>query len=195
MNVVTLEISIQNKGWARVYLEPNNRWSAGGGRITVNLGDDYLGSHFFSHVGNETFTDFIANCGSEYLVDKLFKTKPMISVTDADELLQCIAVDYMDEIREARWSSVSKTQLRNLYNDIKGREFESMSDLNNQIDGSSGATMDAIFGDDWWFELPFKKPNSAYDWQLTCINEIQDQLKQNPFALNLYSNHDKESLR
>lgn len=178
MNIQVLQLNINSENWARVYLEPDSRWSAGGGRITVNLGDDYLGSHFFSHVGNGTFTDFIANCGSDYLVNKLFQTETWIPVEDHDELFECIAREHMDKVRQARDSSISKEDLRDLYEDLYGRGFVSMFDLSNQLDQSSRDTMDAIFGEDWWYEDPFKKRNFKYDWHLKCIKAIQGNLKE-----------------
>lgn len=179
MDIQVLQLNTHRDNWARVYLEPNNQWSEGGGRITVNLGDDYIGSHFFSHVSGNSFDDFIANCGTDYLVHKLFKTNFFIPVTDTTELFECISREYIDVIKQARSSVVSKEQLRYLYEDVCGRDFVSMFDLSNQLDRSCCDTMNAIFGDDWWFEEPFKKRNDVYDWQLQSIKIIQEKIKAN----------------
>lgn len=56
--------------WALTYVDPNNSYSAGGGRLTVVL-SSYTGSAFFSHVGQPTFKEFIAQCDAAYLLKTL----------------------------------------------------------------------------------------------------------------------------
>lgn len=64
------KITIPNIGpykdeWAIIYVDPCDSYSAGGGRITIISGD-YIGSAFFSHVGQPTFKELIAQCDSDY---------------------------------------------------------------------------------------------------------------------------------
>ena len=46
--------------WALAYVDPNNLYSAGGGRLTVVL-SSFTGSAFFSHVGQPTFKSSLPN--------------------------------------------------------------------------------------------------------------------------------------
>lgn len=177
MSIKVIDLRIGHDSWAKVYLEPDCRWSQGGGRITVNIDDDHVGSHFFSHVASETLEDFISSCGEDYLVHKLFQTKQWVSVADSDELLECIAREHLDRVKQARYSGLSKSKLRDLYEDLQGRGFHNLSELFHQLDSDSCDTMAAIFGDDWWYETLLTKTNHVYAWHLECIQAIQNHLK------------------
>lgn len=177
MTIEVLALQSKNEMWVKVYFEPDTRWSIGGGRITVNIGDDYIGSHFFSHVSDQTFKDFIGNCGTDYLVSKVFKSKQWVCVQDGEELIECIAREHLDRVKQARYSGITKEELRELYDDINSREFPDIGNLWNQLDSDSCDTMASIFGQDWYYDHSFKKIDHHYKNQLSAIERIQAHLK------------------
>lgn len=99
MEKITLsKIGQSGDEWAVVYLDPNNSYSAGGGRITV-IAEGHVGSAFFSHVGQPTFKDFIAQCDSDYLIKRLFQAQKWVSVECGEEFIEYLARERMDDIK------------------------------------------------------------------------------------------------
>ncbi|MFH3579073.1 hypothetical protein WAH98_19085, partial [Acinetobacter baumannii] len=85
--------------WALAYVDPNNLYSAGGGRLTVVL-SSFTGSAFFSHVGQPTFKEFIAQCHAPYLLNKLFpKVEKWVDVEDGNEVIEYIAINKLSELK------------------------------------------------------------------------------------------------
>lgn len=165
-----------NEDWVRIYIEPNNAYSECGGRITVNIGDDYIGSHFFSHCGTKTFRGFIGKVGYDYLINKLFQTKNYIDVESGEELIESLFKNEMFyKIKDARCSGlVSKDELRELYEDIKDREFRDIDQLSFMIDSDAFETMSKIFNEDWYYDGYFKKRNQIYNRQKEVIQAVID---------------------
>lgn len=165
------------EGWAVAYIDPNNSYSPGGGRITIVL-DDHVGSAFFSHVGQPTFKEFIAQCDSDYLVRKLFKVDRWIPVEDGEEFIEYIARNRIDNIKECRTSgAVTKAALRALYDELKDREFANTSQLHDLLYKTERETMDSIFGDDWWFELGPSKINRIYTYLDSMLSDVIAEFK------------------
>lgn len=165
--------------WAKVYIEPNNAYSDCGGRITVNIGDDYIGSHFFSHCGTETFEQFIGKVGYDYLINKLFQTENYIDVENGEELFESLIKNKMFyRVKEARSSGlVDKDELRYLYDDLKDRDFRDIGELSNMLGSDEFKTMSKIFNEDWYYDGCFKKSNRVYDRQKAVVQSIIDHFK------------------
>jgi hypothetical protein len=163
--------------WAVVYIDPNNSYSAGGGRITVVTGD-YVGSAFFSHVGQPTFKEFIAQCDSDYLTRKLFKVDEWIPVENGEEFIEYVARERLDAIKEYRSSgTVTKTALRELYDQLKSCEFTNTSHLYDILYETERETMVSFFGEDWWFELNPSKINRAYTFLDSMLENVIAEFK------------------
>jgi len=162
--------------WVKVYIEPNNAYSDCGGRITVNIGDDYIGSYFFSNCGTETFEQFIGKVGYDYLINKLFQTQNYIDVESGDELFQSLLDnEILYRVKDARTSGlVSKNGLRELYEELKDREFRDIGELLNMLDSSECETMAMMFNDEWFYNGNFKKRNRVYDRQKAAILAVID---------------------
>lgn len=165
--------------WAKVYIEPNNAYSDCGGRITVNIGDDHIGSYFFSHCGTETFEQFIGKVGYDYLINKLFQTQNYIDVQDGEELFKSlIENEIFYRVKDARSSGlVDKDELRYLYDDLKYRDFRDIGELSNMLGSDEFETMSKIFNKDWYYEGYFKKRNNVYDRQKKVIQAVIDHFK------------------
>lgn len=165
-----------NEDWVRIYIEPNNAYSECGGRITVNIGDDYIGSHFFSHCGTKTFRRFIGKVGYDYLINKLFQTQNWIDVESGDELFQSLLDnEILYRVKDARASGwVSKDELRELYEELKDREFRDIGELSNMLGSSECETMAKMFNDDWFYDGNFKKRNRVYNRQKEVIQAVID---------------------
>lgn len=165
-----------NEDWVRIYIEPNNAYSECGGRITVNIGDDYIGSHFFSHCGTKTFRGFIGKVGYDYLINKLFQTQNWIDVESGDELFQSLLDnEILYRVKDARASGwVSKDELRELYEELKDREFRDIGELSNMLGSSECETMAKMFNDDWFYDGNFKKRNRVYNRQKEVIQAVID---------------------
>jgi hypothetical protein len=163
--------------WAVIYLDPNSSYSAGGGRITVITGD-HIGSAFFSHVGQPTFKEFIAQCDSGYLIRKLFKVDKWIPVENGEEFIEYVARERLDSIKEHRSSGeVTKTALRNLYNALQDCEFTSTSHLYDILSKDEITTMGTLFCDDWWFELNPSKINRIYTFLDSMLTDVIAEFK------------------
>lgn len=106
--------------WALAYVDPNNLYSAGGGRLTVVL-SSFTGSAFFSHVGQPTFKEFIAQCHAPYLLNKLFpKVEKWVDVEDGNEVIEYIAINKLSELKDGRSSgAISKKILEIFMNTLK----------------------------------------------------------------------------
>ena len=186
MNNLIEKIVIQNIGpyqdsWAVVYLDPNTSYSAGGGRITV-ITDDYTGSAFFSHVGQPTFKKFIAQCDAPYLISKIFKTPKWVPVLDGNEFIAAIWRERSHQIKtlrkEEEFSLFSKIKLRNLYEELKDCDFESMSHLHDCLDDDHRSSLVDIFqSDDWWWESPPAKLNHVYIYLESILSGIVSEFK------------------
>ena len=172
--VLLTQIGQFNEDWVRVYLEPSNAYSECGGRITVNIGDDHIGSHFFSHCGTKTFKEFIGKVGYDYLIGKLFQTQNHIDVQSGEELFQSLIDNEMlYRVKDARSSGlVSKDDLRELYEDLKDREFRDTGELSCMVDSDAFETMSKIFNEDWYYDGNFKKRNRIYDRQKEVIQTV-----------------------
>jgi len=149
---------------AKVYLEPDNRYSQGGGRITISVPDyDLLGTHFFSHVGPDTFAEFIAQCDAHYLINKLFNVDKSIPFEDSDDVFKWVRHEGMEQLKEARQGGmVHKGELRDLYEFLSGREFEGRCHLVDSLPENLFSVVSNIYGDDWFIELELSKPNPKY---------------------------------
>ncbi|MFW2080975.1 hypothetical protein ACNPQK_08365 [Acinetobacter guillouiae] len=171
------EIGPYKDDWAVVYVDPNNSYSAGGGRITVVTGD-YVGSAFFSHVSQPTFKGFIAQCYPEYLIRKLFKVDQWIPVENGEEFIEYIARERLDAIKEHRSSgAVTKSALRELYDQLKTCEFTDTSHLYDILYKTERETMVTFFGQDWWFELNPSKINRAYTFLDSMLEDVIAEFK------------------
>lgn len=165
--------------WAKVYIEPNNAYSDCGGRITINISDDHIGSYFFSHCGTETFEQFIGKVGYDYLINKLFQTQNYIDVQNGEELFESLIKNEMfHRVKEARSSGlVDKDELRYLYDDLKDRDFRDIDELSNMLRSNEFETMSKIFNEDWYYDGYFKKRNHVYDRQKKVIQAVIDHFK------------------
>lgn len=172
--IVLSKLGEYQEDWAKVYIEPNNAYSDCGGRITVNIGDDHIGSHFFSHCGTKTFKQFIAKCDYDYLIKKIFGTKDSIDVESGDELIQSIlSEDWLRRVKEARHSGgIDKSDLRDLYDQIKELEFRDIGELSYMLGSDEYDTMSKIFGDEWFYDNCFKKENPIYARQQSIVESI-----------------------
>ncbi|WPE80226.1 hypothetical protein SB581_12210 [Acinetobacter baumannii] len=177
------KLSIKNIGpyksdWAIAYADPNDTYSAGGGRLTVVM-SDYVGSAFFSHVSQPSFKKFIAQCDAGYLLNKLFpKTVRWIAVEDGEELIQAIWRERADEIKELRSSGeISKKELRELYEDLKSCEFSSISHLYDLLDQKQLETISSILSDDWWWDGVPSKVNHVYEYLKSMLEGVISEFK------------------
>ena len=176
------KITIQNVGpykdeWAVVYLDPNNSYSAGGGRITVVMGD-YVGSAFFSHVGQPTFKEFIAQCDSEYLLRKLFKVDRWVPVENGEEFIEYISRNRLDAVKEQRSTgAVTKAALRALYDELKDSDFTNTSHLFDILYTDEKTTLEKLFGDDWCYELNPSKINRIYTYLDSMLTGVIAEFK------------------
>lgn len=177
--VLLTNIGAHQEDWAKVYIEPNSTHSDCGGRITVNIGGDYIGSYFFSHCGTETFEQFIGKVGYSYLINKLFQTQNYIDVQSGEELLQSLIDNEMlYRIKDARSSgTVDKEDLRDLYDDLKDRDFRDIGELSHMLGSDEFETMSKIFNEDWYYDGNFKKRNRIYDRQKEVIQAVIDHFK------------------
>lgn len=177
--VVLSKVGKYKDDWVKIYVEPNNAYSECGGRITVNIGDDHIGSHFFSHCGTKTFEHFLGKVSSDYLINKLFQTDQDIDVESSEELLQSLIENNMlHYVKTARISEeVSKEELRELYEAIKDLGFRDIGELSNMLDSDAYKTMSNIFGEDWFYERSFKKNNHIYERQACAIQSVINHFK------------------
>lgn len=173
MEKITLtKIGPYKDDWAVIYVDPNNSYSEGGGRITIVTGD-YVGSAFFSHVSQPTLKAFIAQCDSDYLIRKLFKADQWIPVESGEEFIEYVARERLDTVKERRSSgTVTKAELRELYDVLKSSEFSNTSHLYEILYKTEIATMESFFGDDWWFELNPCKINRCYTFLDSIISSV-----------------------
>lgn len=164
--------------WALTYVDPNNSYSAGGGRLTVVL-SSYTGSAFFSHVSQSTFKEFVAQCHAEYLVRKLFpKVEKWTDVEDGEELIEYIANNKLSELKEGRSNGeISKKDLRNFYIHLKAIEFESISNLFDQLTFKDRVIMCELFGEDWIWENKPSKLNAVYTYLETMLADVISEFK------------------
>lgn len=166
-----------NDDWMTVYLDPNNLYSAGGGRITV-ITNDYVGSAFFSHVGQSTFKEFIAQCDSDYLNRKLFKVERWIPVENGEEFIEYISRNRIDAVKEQRQSgAVTKAELRSLYDELQSSEFTNTSHLFDILSINGRKTLEKIFGDSWWYELQPSKLNQKYIYLDSMLTHMVAEFK------------------
>lgn len=178
MEKITLsKVGKFNDDWMTVYLDPNDLYSAGGGRITV-ITSDYVGSAFFSHVGQPTFKEFIAQCDSDYLIRKLFKVNRWIPVENGEEFIEYIARNRLDDVKEQRSTgAVTKAALRELYEVLKDSEFANTSHLLDILCKDENKTMETIFGDDWWYEMSPSKLNVIYEYLDSMLTQMTAEFK------------------
>ncbi|WP_151809336.1 hypothetical protein [Acinetobacter soli] len=179
--IVIQKIGPYHESWALVYLDPNSSYSAGGGRITIVL-DDYVGSAFFSHVGQPTFKEFITQCDAPYLLSKVFKTPKWVPVLDGNEFIAAIWRERSYQIKTLRkeddYSLFSKTKLRKLYEELKDSEFESISHLYDSLESSHKESLAEIFqSSDWWWDSPPCKLNHVYEFQESMLEGIIAEFK------------------
>lgn len=170
----------EHENHARVYFEPSNRYSEGGGTLTIALPDrNLIGQHFFSHVGQASFKEFIAQSNAPYLIGKLFKGFCSTTVVqDSDELFNWVWREGLHELKEARNSGeVSKNELRKLYEDLEGNSFDSLGHLVDLMSQESFSTMEKIYGGDWYWDRSIHKPNDEYLWIKSIIDPVLKQLK------------------
>lgn len=164
--------------WALTYVDPNNSYSDGGGRLTVIL-SSYTGSAFFSHVGQPTFKEFIAQCDAAYLLKKLFpNVEKWVDVEEGEEVIEYIAINKLSELKEGRSSGeIEKKDLRNFYVHLKNIEFESISNLFDQITFRDRAIMCELFGEDWLWENRPTKLNTVYTYLETMLADVISEFK------------------
>jgi hypothetical protein len=173
MERITLtKIGPYNDDWAIIYLDPSNVYSPGGGRLTIAT-DDYVGSAFFSHVGQPSFKEFIAQCDSHYLIKKLFKVDKWVPVENGEEFIEYIARNRMDAVKEQRSTgAVTKAALRALYDELKNSDFTNTSHLFDILYTDERKTLETIFGDDWWYELNPCKINRIYTYLDSMLTDV-----------------------
>ncbi|OTG87836.1 hypothetical protein [Acinetobacter sp. ANC 3813] len=169
----------QYADWITVIIEPCNKYSAGGGRITVNIGDDNQGSHFFPCVGPKTFIEFIAGVSSEYLEDRLFKSEWTRPLQTLGELMAWLKTHKMSELKELRRKGlVSKERLRSVYDFLSRQEhFEGVGELWRYMDGDDCAVMEAICGDEWYYGETMCLPNEQRKKLLACVQQVINAFK------------------
>ena len=178
MERITLtQIGPYNDDWAIIYLDPSNVYSPGGGRLTI-VTDDYAGSAFFSHVGQPKFKEFIAQCDSGYLIKKLFKVDQWISVEQGSELIEYIARERLNDVKDHRSTGeVTKNELRALYEELQGCEFTSTSHLYDILCQDKVNTLNTILGDDWWWDSNPSKLNKAYTYLDSMLTNVIAEFK------------------
>lgn len=158
--------------WAIAYVDPNNTYSPGGGRLTVVM-DGYVGSAFFSHVGEPTFKEFIAKCDSDYLIKRLFQFSKWVPVESGDELIEYIARERMDDVKEYRSAGgYTKLKLRSLYEELQGIEFANTSHLHDILDKEERDTLQSILGEDWWWDSKPSKLNHVYTYLDSMLTSV-----------------------
>lgn len=161
--------------WARVYLEENNRYSDCGGRITVNIGDQYLGSCFFSHCGRENFKAFIGQCGYDYLIGKLFKTESYISMESGEEMIKFAFnnTQIKETIKEQRATGeLTRKKLRDLYDNFAACEYGGPGRVAEDMVQAEFDTACQVFGCDWFYDGTFTKPNPLYAYHKSIIKAV-----------------------
>lgn len=164
--------------WALAYVDPNNLYSAGGGRLTVVL-SSFTGSAFFSHVGQPTFKEFIAQCHAPYLLNKLFpKVEKWVNVEDGNEVIEYIAINKLSELKDGRSSgAISKKDLRNFYEHLKEIEFECFSNFFDQLTFKDRSIMCELFGEDWLWESGPSKLNPDYVYLEKMLVDVISEFK------------------
>lgn len=164
--------------WAITYVDPNNSYSAGGGRLTVVL-SSYSGSAFFSHVGQPTFKEFVAQCDAPYLLKKLFPNlKKWVDVEDGEEVIEYIATNKLSELKESRSSGeITKKDLRKFYEHLKEIEFECISNLFDQLTFKDRVIMCELFGEDWLWENTPTKINHVYTYLELMLADVISEFK------------------
>lgn len=170
----------EHESYARIYFEPSNRYSVGGGTLTISLPDrDLIGQHFFSHVEKTSFKEFIAQCKAPYLIGKLFRGFCSTTVVqDSDELFDWVWREGLHELKAARNSGkVSKKELRKLYEDLEDKSFDSLGHLVDLMSLESFSTMEKIYGGDWHWDRSIHKPNDEYLWIKSVIDSVLKRLK------------------
>lgn len=163
--VVLTGLGKYQEDWALVYLEPNNQYSDCGGRLTVNINDDYVGSHFFSHCGGDSFKAFVGRCGHDYLIGKLFKTDHDMELETGEEIIKFIFnhPDLKATIKEQRATDMlTKEQLRGLYDNIQNCEHGGANRIAEDMTQSEFNIAAQVFGDDWYWGGLFSTPNPLY---------------------------------
>lgn len=179
MEKITLtQIGPYNDDWAIIYLDPSSAYSLGGGRLTVIV-DGHVGSAFFSHVGEPTFREFIAQCDSDYLIRKLFQISRWKPIEDGDEFIEYIARERVADIKEQRSAGkVTKTQLRALYERLQGLEFTSTSHLYDILGQEEEKILGIILGDDWWWDSNPSKIDTAYTYLDSVLTSVISKFKE-----------------
>lgn len=167
--------------YAKFYFESNPRYSPGGGTVTMSFPEqDLIGQYFFSHVVPDTLQKFVAGCDTDYLIDKLFpKIERYSAVKDSKELFTWVGRYGMDELKQARHSGeVSKRQLRALYEEMGGREFQGLAHLVECMSKQAFKTVCAIYGNDWMMEHDITVSSFQYLRLESVMQAALEQLKQ-----------------
>ncbi|MDH0032540.1 MULTISPECIES: hypothetical protein [unclassified Acinetobacter] len=176
--IVLTKIGPYQEHFALIYVDPNSTYSPGGGRITIVL-DFFAGSAFFSHVGQGTFKEFIAQCDEYYLFRKLF---PKISETSpaqsGEEFFEWVGRCRLSQLKEARQSGeVSKKALRDAYQIISDLNFSDAGHLYDLLSKVTLEVLNKILGEDWWWDSPPSKPNSDYTYLLGMLKDVIAEFK------------------
>lgn len=176
--IVLTKIGPYQDHFAIIYLDPNSTYSPGGGRITMVL-DDFAGSAFFSHVGQRTFKEFIAQCDEYYLVGKLFpKVLETVPVQSGEEFFEWVASNCLDDLKQARQSGgISKEELRSAYDDIEDKNFNGAAHLYDLLSGDSLAVLSNFLGEDWWWDRNPSLPSLHYVHLIDILKDVIAEFK------------------
>ena len=161
--------------WARVYLEKNDTYSAGGGRLTVNIADEHVGSYFFSHGNNDNFKAFVGNCNASYLIGKLFKTDYTVDMESGEEIIQFVFNhdELKAQIKEQRATGeLTKKQLRDLYDNFAACECGGPGRVSEDMIQAEFDVACKVLGYDWWWDGMFAKPNPIYERQKYVMEAV-----------------------
>lgn len=175
--------------WATIYIDPIQTHSNGGGRITV-ITSDFTGSAAFTHVGQLTFKQFIAQCNPDYLITKLFpNTAKWTDVENGSELIEFLAREKLSDIKELRKNGeFSKAELRKLRDFVCVLEFSNIEHLFDKLGHKEREAMETILGEDWYWNCCPCKLNHKYEYlesvfkaiiaqfqDLECLNVVKEE--------------------
>lgn len=125
---------------------------------------------YWGGMGDRTIAEFIVSCDEDYLA-KNFGGRIDHNLIDLDGLADVARKEIM---KDRRAHDLDKDRARELFemaDDLEGIEHDcTLFDVH-------GATMQEIFGDEWWYGLP-QIPNPKYTYLCRIINTVKEALRQ-----------------
>ena len=150
------------------------------GRATVVLYNS-TGSHYWPAMG-KSLKEFIIDCPTSYLIDKLFGTESTLIDTDANALIEKIYKNHKQELRRVLF--VKDKKEREVNRDLIRYSFDYLKDNdatpemlyhNENIYNA----LSKLLGDEWYMlNIQPQKENYIYNYHCEVIECIKTALKQ-----------------